>query len=507
MAGEKISVKAPTDYTHYPSGDRTEDLLLIDSKDINDPALLNHLQAIRYGDMRYGETIFDQDSTLIQEGIMGSAFSESRKKELLGEHIFSELLTHEPAMAFAKGGKAKPKKQSTFRVQPGKRGDVNSSISLYNQWAKSKGLPALQEDGVFDDAKAQAFQNFNADPLNQRKLTVQSTPFTDPGTGTTRQMVTNIGLDKYLPELKIKPLESITGYNKKGEAVYSDQVLPTIRDNATGRLLAVNEDYFPTAVDKTVNNSPAISATKVDGRQAREDSFRNEGLLANLSSLGTAALGGAIAASTDVPRYQPPAEYTRMRDDIYARRNQGLPAEQLAALNQATQQNYANGINTIRQIGGGGASSAAVLASLQGLSSNMDRANLNNALLDVNARQQNQANYQRAVAGDLALDQQLFAADQANAIQNQQNGLAMLAQGVQGLYDQSLYEQQYGPGSIYNDLLEAQLASANNYRATEQQQTAAAVAAIRAAGGGTPITPSTSVTDIRRMPSITIPRF
>lgn len=460
--------------------------------------------------MRYGENIFDQESTLIQEGIMNAALSDSEKQALLGHHIFEELLTHETdqAVVFAKGGKPKPKAkpQSRYFVPSGVNTDEVASTALYNSWAKAKGLPQLPAAGSFNDQTAVAFANYNADPANLRKIKVSSTSYMDPATGNTRQMVKNIGLDKFLPELDIKPLDSITGYNKKGEAVYSDQVLPTVRDNASGRLLAVNEDYFPTAVDKTVDKGPATNSKQVDGRIAREDSFRNESLLANLSAAGTAILGGSIAASNEVPRYQPPAEYTRMRDETYARRNQGLSAEQMASLSQASQQNYANGINAIRQIGGGGATSGSVLASLQGLSSNMDRANLNNALLDLDVRQQNQSNYQRAVGADLALDQQLFSADQQQAAQAQQNGLAMLSQGVQNLYDQNLYQQQYGPGTIYNDLLEAQIAGAQNYQTTQQQQTAAAVAQIRAAGGGLPLIPA-STGDIRKLPTITIPRY
>jgi len=408
---------------------------------------------------------------------------------------------------FATGGKTKPKpksKVSKYFSTGANTADITNAKNIYNQWAQTKGLPRLSSSSSFTDDDAIAFANFNADRTNLRKLQVDSTPYLDGATNSTRALVSKIGLGEFMPELKVEPLESIAGYNKKGQAVYSDQVAPTILDKASNKLLVANNDYFPTAVDATQPTKP-VSSTQINGREARATAFRNNNLVSNLSSLATIGVGGLLA-SQQQPRYTPTAEYTQMRDDIYARQNQGLSAAENAQLSQNLSSNYANGINSIRQIGGGGATQGAVLGALQGLSSNVDKGLLSNSILNINAQRQNQDNYQRTVLQDLNLDRQQFAADAANSANIRDNGLAMLRQGTQELYDQSLFNQSYGPNSLYTDLQESQLAGRDKYNTLASLQTELALENLRKQAGQT-IVPRINNAPVNRLPAITVPNF
>lgn len=497
------------DYKIYDKNDKvSEDLFMVDKNTAKEHGLDEILSRISTSQMRYGETIFDQESTLIQEGILKSGLSEDKKKRLLGDHIYSELLTHSGReVGFANGGKTKPKskpKLSKYFSTGVNTADITNAKNIYNQWAQTKGLPTLSSSSTFTDDDAIAFANFNADRTNLRKLQVDSTPYLDGATNSTRALVSKIGLGEFMPELKVQPLESIAGYNKKGQAVYSDQVEPTILDKASNKLLVANDDYFPTAVDSSLPEKP-ISSTQVNGREARATAFRNNNLVGNLSSLATIGVGGLLA-SEQQPRYTPTAEYTKMRDDIYARQNQGLSAAENAQLSQNLSSNYANGINSIRQIGGGGATQGSVLGALQGLSSNVDKGLLSNSILNINAQRQNQDNYQRTVLQDLNLDRQQFAADAANSANIRDNGLALLSQGTQELYDQNLFNQSYGPNSLYTDLQESQLAGRDKYNTLASLQTELALENLRKQAGQT-IIPRINSAPVNRLPTITVPNF
>jgi hypothetical protein len=486
---------------------------LIDKSLSKELGLTGLLESIKYGEMRYGENIFDQKSSMIQDSILHSDINDSQKAHFLGLHVLSELRTHnhnQDKFAAATGGKTKPKynskpKQSRFFTPESRQADYIQAKSLYNTWAKSKGLPELPAGSSFNDTSAAAFANFNADPSNLRKINVQSSPYLDPTTGNSRQMALSIGLGEFMPELKLNTLDSIVGYNRKGEAVYDDQVLPTAYDKASNRLLVPNDDYFPTATDSDVKPQATSTTTQVNGRDARDRAFRNQNLVSTLTSAAQTGIG-AILASEEIPRYQPTANYTQMVDDAVANRNKGLTAEELAFANQSANQNYANSIEAIRQIGGGGASGASVLGALQSASSNRDRASLNTLLADIDARRQNEAVYRNVVNNDQRLDQTLFNQDLQNAQETRANGLALAAQGVQNIYDQSLYNQAYGRGSLYNQNIESSIARTNEYADLQKLQTQLALEQLRKNPGVSSYGATTPARDIRTLPTINIPR-
>lgn len=509
--GVTIPFIAPENVVLYPEDDKTtEDIFLIDKAESDRYGLTPILSAIKAGQMRYGENVFDQQSSLIQDGILHADLPREEKERLMGIHVLAELETHthNHNMHFATSGKTKkaaPKPASRYTMAGNQLAEFIQSREFYNQWAQRKGLPTLPAGSTFNDSAAVAFANFNADPTNLRKLKVSTNNFLNPSTGDTQLMATKFELGKFMPEIKELPNSAISGYNTKGEYVYGDQLSPNMRDPKTNRLLVVNKDYQPTAVDTAVKPK-SVTTTKVDGVEARKKAFRNESLVSNLVSLAGAAAGGLMAA-TDIPRYQPTAEYTNLLQDVIDRKDQGLSAEETASLNQGLQQNYANGIESIRTLAGGGSTQGSVLGALQGLSSNLDRGILDIGLADVNARRQNQQTYRNAVLSDLDIDRQIFNEDRANAMDIRQNGLAMVQQGVQGLYDRSLYNQSYGPGTIYDSLLQSQLQGADEYKKLAELQTQLALENIQR-NAAPPVTSYGATTrPVSTLPNITVPKF
>lgn len=467
--------------------------------------------------MRYGENVFDQHSSIIQDSILKSDLPREEKERLMGIHTLAELETHAHNQEdMAKGGKTKKKQDTTssrFTVPKGLSADLTAAKSLYNNWAMQKGLPIVPNNGIIDDNTAAAFANYNADPANMRKISVASNPYFDVTSGSKKEMATAIKLSEFLPELKGRTADAIRGYDSSGNYVYSDQVDPTIRDAKLNKILVVNKDFKPVPTgtmspdSKPQTFKPAANRI-VDGREVRERQFKNNSAVSSITSLVGAGIGG-ILASEEVPRWEPTQQYKDMVAEVSNNRNMGLTPEEIASANQSADQNYANGVESIRQIAGGGGTQGSVLAALQGLSSNRDRANLNLSLANSDAVRQNQSIFRSTVLNDQSIDRQVFEQDRANAMETRQNGAAMLQQGAQALYDQQLFNRSYGPGSVYNETVEGDIAATENYNSLTALQTQLALERLRNVSIGSAPTSygATAPRSARQLPSVTIPTF
>jgi len=78
----------------YADGDDTEDYFMTDKKTAQEAGLLPVLEKISFGQARFGERIFDQQSNAFMKKVMQSNKSEKEKIALLGTHVAGELLTH-----------------------------------------------------------------------------------------------------------------------------------------------------------------------------------------------------------------------------------------------------------------------------------------------------------------------------------------------------------------------------------------------------------------------------
>lgn len=351
----------------------------------------------------------------------------------------------QPQQRFASGGETKK-----VKGRSGATYNVNTSTGLDqfgNKWESAPGGWRVAQ---------KAPTRASIPGRNSRKKSTAAKSTKNPTPAQARAE-----LEKWMPE--IAPAKPIVGYNRNGQAVYSDQVrTPTIYDDNSGRLLVANKDYFPQVKDTTTNRT-VLPEGDTD-RAARAKIFRNQNIVNNSISAITGLTGALIASNNRVPKYELPEEYTRMREEVIGSRNEGFTAEESAAIDQDINQGYANGVAAIRGIAGGGATQGSVLSALGSLNANVDRSYLDKATRDAQLRRQNRANYQNVVYRDLQLDKEQYSAEAQNAAMNQQQGIQMLAQSVQDLYDQEQYNQSYGPDTLFNELQESALAKEKSYQ-------------------------------------------
>jgi len=95
VGGTTVDVKADVGYTHYGSDDTTEDYFMVDKSTAKNAGLEKVLEKLSFGDARYGERIFDQDSNLLMSSVFQSSLPKEQKVKLLGEHVLAEMGTHD----------------------------------------------------------------------------------------------------------------------------------------------------------------------------------------------------------------------------------------------------------------------------------------------------------------------------------------------------------------------------------------------------------------------------
>lgn len=468
VGGESVEVEAPS-FKLYGKKDKREDYFMVDKDLAKETGLFDVLNILKWGEGRYGERIMDQESNLIMKGVMKSNRTDDEKKRLLGEHLFSELGTHHDfggpsniaVQAFVKGGE--PIKNGNISYS-----DLRASKKLYNDWAKKNSFPLLKNtaDGKLDQEVATAFANYNADRSNLRKIKTQGTTVFDSKNNNTSYLVQSIGLDKWMPELK--PARPIGGFDKAGNAVFVDPTedVNTTVDPKTGKLTIVNDDYLASRFPAWDGQTSVVNGTSTGSIQNNDDARArrfNTGSAIRNGISAASGITGAILATTPIPKWAPTAEYERMKGEVYSRKNQGFSAEEQSAINQGLINNYAQGIGTIRSVVGNGGNQGAVLGSLNQLSQNMDDSYLKAAQQNVALRRQNFGRYQNMVMTDMGIDQQMFQADFNDAMTTKQNGLAMVQDSNEKLFQEQMYRDSYGPDSLYNELQTAQLDRQRRY--------------------------------------------
>lgn len=493
---------------------------MLDLEVTDELGITDVLKPLAFGRGRFGERIYDQQSNIIQKEIMSSHLPDAEKIERLGEHIFSELKTHvdfggesnivieagEVALFAAGGPVVKGKNGKRYNLKPASKG-----ATVYSD----------QEGNIWQKAEGGGYRVLNkADAAGKPGTTRRRGPIatSKPTAAGTAAVTAKKELEKFMPEI-IKEARPIIGYNRQGQAITSDQKRPaTDYDPISGKLLVANKDYFPSAVDQTTNTTVAKEGDA--DKQARRTAFNNNSLVNTGLSALSGVTGGLIASRSKIPKYKPTDMFTQMRDEAFAMRDQGLSATESAAIDQDINQGYANGVEAVRAISGGGATQGAVLSSLGSLGANRDRSYLNKSLQDIQLRRRNQQNAQNFVMQDLQLDQQMFQDERQAAAQTQQQGIALLANSAQELYDEQEYRRSYGPDTLYNELQETSLAKEQSYRDLMELQSQLALNQINQFGKPA-VTPAAAVEDPlaiaaspgysnplrRQRPTITIPKF
>ena len=88
----KIGGQLP--FVPYAEDDDTEDFFMVDKMKAAEVGIFKLLDGMSFGEARYGERIFDQNANLAIKKIMSTQLDEEKKKDMLGDLIYDELLTH-----------------------------------------------------------------------------------------------------------------------------------------------------------------------------------------------------------------------------------------------------------------------------------------------------------------------------------------------------------------------------------------------------------------------------
>lgn len=167
------------------------------------------------------------------------------------------------------------------------------------------------------------------------------------------------------------------------------------------------------------------------------------------------ALIGAFGANKPLPVWEIPEkwkEYVRQSEDMS---KQGMTTAERSALEQNLMRNRSASVDAIQQTVGGGGSSGAVLAALDGVNKTTSRAETDIAMKDAEMRIQNIASYGNVLSKNVQLDRQLFEDNYAGAAASKDAYSKLMASGIQGIIDQSQYEKTYGAGTNYDKLMQA----------------------------------------------------
>lgn len=381
-----------------------------------------------------GETILDGEKAVITKDIANkrknkqpltqaeSDFEDKRMTEVLSSTTDATTSTKTPPATKTTGtgtgtkttGKGSGK--GKIYAAPDELKDKDG-VKAYQEWAKSKGYESeLGKPGV--DGKYGDFTKASWEKHKEEYLKEKSTPATTDTPAVTERM---------------KDVEKI----------------PT---------KVPGKDGVPLVSDKAIDISKAKQGTNITGTTTIDATGKKpEFDVSNAAEVGMdlgRILIGAIGASKDLPEYQVPDAWKKYVNKIRQMQDEGLSPEERAYANNNLLRNYAYGIQSIRNQSDV-SSSGAALGALVGLGGNMQDAALKVLNADVEKRSRNLNNYGNVLQQDMNLDMAQYQTKYQEAAASR-NAYAQLAHaGVQQLEDRKQYNQSYGKGSKYDQLMDA----------------------------------------------------
>lgn len=142
VGGDVFNVSKEVGYKHYDPNDATEDFFMVDKEEAKRLGVEEAIKKIAFGEARYGERIFDQDSNLFMSSVFSSPMTSEKKAELLGKHVLAELASHPDTQAkqsFQAGGQPQP----IPRVQIPSQEERRRNLQRYNVNFGWFGTPSL----------------------------------------------------------------------------------------------------------------------------------------------------------------------------------------------------------------------------------------------------------------------------------------------------------------------------------------------------------------------------
>lgn len=347
----------------------------------------------KVGEMRYHERIFDQQATQKIDELAGKKDDKG-----LGRFLRRELATHADkkgglSRAFAGGGK--PEKPTGFIAPPG-----SNWVDVFNP------LTGVIQSVPPTSLSASMGNNIPEVTVSAKRTAATQRPYA------------------MLPEggASAASLSGMTGR----------VVAPPVQDTPSAAMSSP-------AANAAVSTSAKKQGGKLDWWGMGSDALR--------------AVTAAIGAGQPLPTRPVNPNLAQMSRELADRQNEGLSgAERTNLLRQQADQ-QGRDVQMIRDTVGGGGNANAVLAAVGAAS---DRSNAMTGQIegvDRSQRQQNRENYYRDLTNSQAGSDAIFSQQYAQAVQNKGAFAQAMAANLQSMADRSQYNQSYGEGSTYHDLM------------------------------------------------------
>lgn len=171
-------------------------------------------------------------------------------------------------------------------------------------------------------------------------------------------------------------------------------------------------------------------------------------------------LGAGLEATRQpIPEFHKSAAWIDLVNRMHQQSLSGLTPAETALYSQSADRQYGADVANIYNLSGGNAGLA--LANLGRANMNRYQSGLQLAALDRNAMNQNLAQYGSILGQDVNLDRMIFGDKYNIAMMNKQAGAQLANDAIKNMFERGNYNQEYGRGSLYNQLQLAQLAQMN----------------------------------------------
>lgn len=341
----------------------------------------------------------------------------------------------------------------------GIEGDIKGFQNMYNRYATGAGLPTIDEDGIYGKQTDAAVTVWNENNPGS-KINVDSYTVNQTDLNTTKNYIKSLGLDNAmgLPPTVFDPLAQPIGYDRKtGKALYGDSsttVIGLAVDPITGNYITTPGREGDNVFDKLAENikkTTPVTTKSYDGVPDKDRRYNWTSRLGDLTDVTTGVIGAMMASKT-IPEYEKPPEYLDALQTLKEQSQQGFTATEQAAIDQRIDNRYAQDVNTITQVAGGGGNQAAVLGALNTASRNAQTSEVDAALKDIELQRQNQSRYINALSNDMNFDYGLYQQDLNMGLQQRQAGADLIYQSRQNISNRGYYDRMYGPGSVYEQV-------------------------------------------------------
>tara|TARA_R100000742_G_C4279640_1_gene104910 strand:+ start:4753 stop:7404 length:2652 start_codon:yes stop_codon:yes gene_type:complete len=213
----------------------------------------------------------------------------------------------------------------------------------------------------------------------------------------------------------------------------------------------IDKDYLNeqlAEIDKQLNNAKKLEEFTPDLSMLDSgDKYGN--LIATAGDIGMGMIG-LKGAMEEVPEYQKGAMFNAYTDEAYRQRNMGLTGKEMGLRKQLAERGFGYDVKNIRRLSGG--SSGVALGNLGRAAGTLQNRYAQIAAEDSGVRRMNQQRFDRAASADETLNRRKFEDSFKVAMLNKEMGAQLVRDKMKNIHERSMFEKQYGKGSIYDEL-------------------------------------------------------